>query len=170
MYSDEDGELWYFIKWFDLNGDSIPEAIVHMIGPNVCGTSGCDTHVFARRGGDYRLISTIGLSNPLVIASQRRSHGWRNLIVFVVGGGIQPGYYAELQFNGKTYPENPTVKPAKRIKGKPQGAVLIKDYGKYTEGKQLIPKGNLTNGLTGARNGSSYDSINTLCAPGQPRR
>jgi hypothetical protein len=25
MYSDDDGEVRYFLKWFDLNGDGIPE-------------------------------------------------------------------------------------------------------------------------------------------------
>jgi len=78
------------------------------------------------------------LSRPLVIAALGRSHGWRNLIVFVAGGGILPGYYAELRFNGKTYPDNPTIKPAKRISGKPRGAVLIKDFRVYTEGIPLI--------------------------------
>jgi len=137
MYSSDDGEVRYFLKWFDLNGDGVPEAIVHVSGPGVCGTSGCDTHIFAKRGNGYALISTIGLSRPLVIAGPRRSHGWRNLIVFVVGGGIVRGYYVELRFNGKTYPDNPTVKPAKQLTGRPRGAVLIKDFKVYTEGKRL---------------------------------
>jgi hypothetical protein len=139
VYSEDEGEARYFLKWFDLNGDGIPEAVVHVVGPHVCGTGGCDTHIFARRSGGYRLVSTVELSRPLVIASPRRTHGWRNLIVFVAGGGILPGYYAELRFNGRTYPDNPTVKPARRVRGKSRGAVLIKDYGVYTEGKPLIP-------------------------------
>ena len=60
------------------------------------------------------------------------------MIVFVAGGGILPGYYAELRFNGKTYPDNPTVKPAKQITSKPRGTVLIKSFKVYTEGKPLI--------------------------------
>jgi len=141
-YSDHDyGDVRYFLKWFDLNGDGDPEAIVYVVGPRVCGTGGCDTHIFARREGGYKLVSTISLTRPLIIASQRRAHGWRNLIVFVAGGGILPGYYAELQFDGRTYPENPTVEPAKRVKGQPRGEALIKRFRSYLEGKPLNPKG-----------------------------
>ncbi|HEY0724946.1 MAG TPA: hypothetical protein VGD41_13325 [Pyrinomonadaceae bacterium] len=140
MYSDDDGEVRYFPKLFDLNGDRTPEVMVHVVGPDVCGTGGCETHIFAKRGKSYRLISTINLTHPLVVAALDRSHGWRNLIVFVAGGGIIPGYYAELRFNGKTYPDNPTLKPARRISGKPRGTVLIKDFRLYTEGKPLIPR------------------------------
>jgi len=128
----------YFPKSFDLNGDGTPEVIVHVVAPRVCGTGGCETHIFARLGASYKLISTIDLSRPLVIAALGRSHGWRNLIVFVAGGGVLQGYYAELRFNGKTYPDNPTIKPAKRISGKQRGTVLIKDFRVYTEGIPLI--------------------------------
>ena len=139
IYSDDDGEVRYFLRWFDLNGDGKPEAIVHVVGPNVCGTGGCDTHIFARRGGDYKLVSTIGLSRPPVIASQSRAHGWRSLLVFIAGGGVLPGHYVELRFDGRTYPRNPTVGPAKRVRGKPRGTLLIRDYQVYTEGSLLIP-------------------------------
>ncbi|HKN84894.1 MAG TPA: hypothetical protein VJW17_15725 [Pyrinomonadaceae bacterium] len=137
MYSGDEGEIRYFLKWFDLNGDGTPEAIVHVVGPSLCGTGGCDTHIFAKRGANYKLISTIGLTRPLIVASSLRSHSWRNLIVFVAGGGIYPGYYAELRFNGKTYPDNPTVKPAKRISGKPRGPVLIERFDDFRQGKPL---------------------------------
>ena len=140
MYSDDDGEVRYFPKSFDLDGDGKSEVIVHVVGPSVCGTGGCETHIFSKLGAGYKLISTIDLSRPLVIAALGRSHGWRNLIVFVAGGGNVAGYYAELRFNGKTYPDNPTLKPAKRISGKPRGTVLIKDFRSYTEGKPLIPQ------------------------------
>ncbi len=135
MFSDDEVEARYFLNWFDLNGDGTPEAIVHVVGPHLCGTGGCNTHIFARHGGGYRLVSTIEVSRPPIIASPRRAHGWRNLIVFVAGGGILRGYYAELQFNGKTYPDG----PGKKVKGEPRGMVLIKDYKFYTEGRPLIP-------------------------------
>ena len=139
IYTGEDGDFRYFIKWFDLDGDGVPEAVVYVVGPSVCGTGGCDTHVLARRGDAYKLVSTISLTHPLIIASPRRSHGWRDLLVFVAGGGILPGYYVELKFDGKTYPENPTVPPARRVRAKPGGVVLIKDFKFYTEGRRLPP-------------------------------
>src|SRR5919201_1604668 len=64
IYSEEEGDFRYFIKWFDLDGDGTPEAIVHVVGPMVCGTSGCDTNVLARRGDGYKLVSTISLTHP----------------------------------------------------------------------------------------------------------
>jgi len=141
-YSDQDyGDVRYFLKWFDLNGDGEPEAIVYVVGPRVCGSGGCDTHIFDRREGGYKLVSTISLTRPLIISSQRRAHGWNNLIVFVSGGGILPGYYVELQFDGITYPENPTVEPAKSVKGQPRGVTLIKRFRSYMEGKSLNLQG-----------------------------
>ena len=135
-YPEGSGDFRYFIKWFDLDGDGTPEAIVHVVGPMVCGTGGCDTLIFAKRGDAYKLVSTIGTTRPPIIASPRRSHGWRDLIVFVAGGGILRGYYAELKFDGSTYPESP---PAGRLRGRPQGVVLIKDFKFYTEGRRLPP-------------------------------
>lgn len=138
LYSDE-GEVHYFLKWFDLDGDGTPEAVVHVVGPMVCGSGGCDTVVLARRGGVYKPVSTISLTHPLVIASPRSTHGWHDLFVFVAGGGILPGYYAELKFDGRTYPDNPTDPPARRVRGKPRGVVLIRDFKDYTEGRRLRP-------------------------------
>jgi hypothetical protein len=140
-YSDGDyGDFRYFLKWFDLNGDGEPEAIAHVVGPHVCGTGGCPTHIFVRREGGYKLVSTIVLTRPPIIASQRRTRGWNNLIVFVAGGGILPGYYAELPFDGSTYPESAADELAKEVKGQPRGVVLIKDYKTYMEGKSLNPQ------------------------------
>jgi len=141
-YSGDDyGELRYFLKWFDLNGDGEPEAIVHVVGPRVCGTGGCPTTIFVRREGSYKPVSTIVLTRPLIIASQRRTHGWRNLIVFLAGGGIMHGYYVELPFDGSAYPESASDKLAKEVKGQPQGVVLIRGFSSYLEGKSLKPQG-----------------------------
>ncbi len=140
IYSEDSGDARYFLRWLDLNGDGVSEAIVHVVGSLVCGTGGCDTHIFARRRGSYELVSTIGLSRPLVVASPRRSRKWRNLIVYVAGGGVLPGHYVELKYDGRSYPENPTVEPVKRVRGRPRGMVLIKPYTVYTQGKPLLPK------------------------------
>ena len=138
MFSNEYGEVRYFLKWSDLNEDGTPEAIVHVVGPGVCGSGGCGTLIFSRTRQGFRLVSEVGLTRPLIMASPRRTQGWHNLIVFVAGGGILPGYYAELRFDGGSYPKNPTVEPATPIKGKPDGTVLIPDYRVYTQGKLLI--------------------------------
>ena len=51
--------------------------------------------------------------------------GWHNIAVRVQGGGITPGYFAELRFDGKTYPKNPSVPPARRLKDEPHGKAII---------------------------------------------
>lgn len=92
----------------DLDGDGRAERVVHLRGPLVCGTGGCPTLVFTPDGDGFRLVSTIGLTRPPLLASATWSNGWRNLIVEVSGGGL-PGAARELAFDGTTYPSNPTA-------------------------------------------------------------
>jgi len=106
---------FYTYDRVDLDGDGVPETIVHVDGRDVCGTGGCSTLIFRKREGDYKLISDIALTRTPIAVSPIRSHGWRDLIVLVVGGGIQPGYYAVLSFDGSSYPENPSVPPAQPL-------------------------------------------------------
>ena len=52
---------------------------------------------------------------------ETKSNGWHDIGVIVAGGGIQLGDEAILPFDGKSYPTNPTVLPAKEFHGKPIG-------------------------------------------------
>jgi hypothetical protein len=54
-----------------------------------------------------------------------KSHGWHDITVWVQGGGIQPGYEAFLFFDGKRYPNNPTVPPAGAASQKLEGNTVI---------------------------------------------
>jgi hypothetical protein len=63
-------------------------------------------------------------------------HGWHNLGVWVGGGGIQPGYEAELRFDGKKYPGNPSVPPARKTGKNASGTVVISST---QEEKALFP-------------------------------
>jgi len=56
--------------------------------------------------------------------------------VGVSGGGI-PGYEAELRFDGKSYPQNPTLLPTRKTNGNLPGRVLIPDFKSALEGKEL---------------------------------
>jgi hypothetical protein len=137
-YADVKSEVRYFDSYFDLDGDGKDEAIVYIIGPDVCGSGGCETLIFALHGTEYKMISRIGLSRPPIIVLSKHSNGWRDLAVFVAGGGILPGYFAKLQFDGKAYPDNPTVDPAQPLKSKPAGAIVIPEKMRsVTEGKLL---------------------------------
>ncbi len=109
----------------DLNGDGKDEAIVYLVGREWCGSGGCPTVILASEASSYRVVTELSITQRPIRILSGTSNGWRNLGVWVQGGGIQPGYVAELRFNGKTYPENPTVPPARRLEGKVPGKVVI---------------------------------------------
>jgi hypothetical protein len=67
------------------------------------------------------------ITNPPIRVLDQKLNGWHSLGVWVQGGGIQPGYEAELRFNGKSYPKNPSVPPARRADKNLAGEVVIKD-------------------------------------------
>jgi hypothetical protein len=112
----------YVAAFFDLDDDERQEAIVYFMDPFHCGTGGCETWVLAPKNSSFRVVSKISIVQLPIRALATKSHGWHDLGVGVRGGGIQQGYEARLSFNGKKYPHNPTVPPAKRI----TGAVAIK--------------------------------------------
>ncbi len=95
--------------------------------------------VFAREGEALRLVTEIAITRPPIVAAVAKTHGWNDVIVFVSGGGIIPGYPARLRFDGKTYPDNPTVEPAEPLRRFPPGKVLIKSFRSFKEGKLLRP-------------------------------
>lgn len=133
---DGDWEAHYFDARVDLNGDGTPEAVVYAAGPMVCGTGGCPVFVFAPGPDGYRLVSRLSVVRPPVRLSPRSSHGWRNLVVGIGGGGLAAGN-AELRFDGKAYPTNPTVAPAEPVTDLTDSEVLIPEFGSYTEGKTV---------------------------------
>jgi hypothetical protein len=129
----------YYYNRVDLNGDGKPEVLVYVFGPSVCGTGGCTSFVFQSEGNGYKLISEISPARNPIIVSQSRTHGWNDLIMFVSGGGIQPGYYVLLAFNGRQYPQNPTVAPAKPLRFRAKGTAYVDGSGASGSGLILRP-------------------------------
>ena len=109
----------------DLNGDGKPEAVVYLTSNDWCGSGGCTTLILARDTNSWTLVTKVTLTRPPIRVLATKSNGWRSIGVWVQGGGIQPGYEAELRFDGKTYPENPSMTPARPLTGKPVGETLI---------------------------------------------
>ena len=70
-------------------------------------------------------MANILITRPPIYVLSDASKGWHSIGVLVAGGGILQGYEAELRFNGKTYPLNPSVPPARRLKGKVMGEIVI---------------------------------------------
>ena len=108
------GALRYQAATLDLNSDGADEAVVHLMGPFVCGSGGCPTLVLTPEGDGWRTVSTLSVSRQPIWALDSRSEGWRDLVVSVSGGG-GPSGQARLAFDGQTYPTNPTVPPAEPV-------------------------------------------------------
>jgi hypothetical protein len=132
------GEVHYFDATADLNGDGTAEVVVYAAGPMFCGTGGCNMLVFTPADAGYRLVSQISVVQPPVRLSPRSHQGWRNLVVGIRGGGVPSGH-AELMFDGRSYPSNPTVPPAERVRDLRDMQILISEFGSYKEGKPVPP-------------------------------
>jgi len=119
------GSYSYAYNRVNLNNGTAPQVLVYLPGSDYCGSGGCTSLIFTVRGGDYQLVSRLSLTRTPIIVSSHRTNGWKDLIVFVSGGGIQPGYYAQLPFNGKKYPENPTNIPAVPLRERVKGVAYL---------------------------------------------
>jgi hypothetical protein len=124
-YKAGDTTTRYFATLVDLTGDGGREAIIYFTDQHSCGSGGCTTLILAPRGSSYGVITAITIGWPPIRVLSTRKNGWRDLGIWVQGGGIQPGYEAELQFDGKTYPRNPSVPPAKPLIEKVTGKVVV---------------------------------------------
>jgi hypothetical protein len=131
----EDKTTRFIAAFVDLKGDGKQEAIVYLSGQGWCGSGGCVTLILAPEGSSYRLVTKTTTTRPPIRVLARASNGWSNIAVWVQGGGIQPGYEAELRFDGKTYPTSPSVPPA-QPSGNAAGIVVVSPS---QDGKALYP-------------------------------
>lgn len=122
---DEDTTTRFSAVFVNLGGEGTTQTIVYVTGEGWCGSGGCLTLVLTRRNSLYEVVTRITVTRPPIRILDRRSHGWRDIGVWVQGGGIQPGYEAVLQFDGGTYPSNPSVSPAKRLIGRAKGRLVM---------------------------------------------
>ena len=125
MFSKEFGltkgtdSIRYYYNKIDLNNDQIPETFVYLVGPTVCGTGGCSGLLLEEKNGEYTVKSRFSLVRTPVIIQNETTNGWKDIVMYVTGGGIEPGYH-QLKFNGESYPSNPSVEPVvkeEKIKG-----------------------------------------------------
>lgn len=115
----------YIAAFHDLNDDGKLEAIVYLTDSKWCGSGGCNTLILTQDRNSWRIITKITITRPPILVLPAISHGWHNIGVWVQGGSIKTGYEAELIFDGTTYPKNPTVPPARQLKEKSTGNVII---------------------------------------------
>ncbi|MGA2235940.1 MAG: hypothetical protein ABSG23_10750 [Terriglobales bacterium] len=122
---EQQGETRYSSAFVDLKDDGTKEVIVYLSGRGWCGTGGCNMLILAPEGTSYRVVTKITITRLPIRVLTTKSNGWHDISVVVAGGGIQPGYEAELSFDGKTYPSNPSVPPAHPLNGKVRGKIVV---------------------------------------------
>lgn len=121
-----DGDTKYSVASRDLNGDGKPELIVYAYGSDVCGTGGCNLFVLTPAADGWSIAANTSVTNPPVKLLASSTNGWRDLSVAISGGGIEAAQI-KLAFDGKAYPENPTVLPASEKVNVADGEELIAD-------------------------------------------
>jgi hypothetical protein len=124
----------YYYNKIDLNNDQIPETFVYLVGPMVCGTGGCSGLLLEEKNGDYTVKSRFSLVRTPVIIQNETTNGWKNIVMYVAGGGIEPNYH-QLNFDGENYPSNPSVQPIVK-EDKIKGIGIIND--EIAEGNGIV--------------------------------
>ena len=116
------------ITFMDLNEDGSREALAYVEGwgpGGTCGTSGCNLTIYTPQGSSYRRIGDF-IGHLPVRALRSRSRGWRDLTMWVQGGGVIQGYEASISFDGAKYEGfNLANPPAKRVSPEARGDTLI---------------------------------------------
>ncbi len=79
------------IELCNIDGKSGLEAIVHISGDGICGTSACDNAIVVWHDGQARVIDII--NDSILYVLTERSHGMHNLW----------GSYYNYRWDGKTY-------------------------------------------------------------------
>ena len=95
------------------------EEIVYISGPqgSWCGTGGCDMLILEPFESSFKVLGDVSIVQLPIRLLPSMEYGHPDIGVHVQGGGIQPGYEAVLSFNGTNYPENPSMPPARKVKG-----------------------------------------------------
>jgi hypothetical protein len=98
--------------------------IVYFTDQRSCGSAGCTTLILADEGGTFKVVTSLTAAWRPIRVLNSQSNGWRDIGVWVQGGGIQPGYEAVLTFDGQSYPRNPTVVKKRSVNGS-KGEIVI---------------------------------------------
>jgi len=135
--SKERGATRYSSAFVDLRDDGMQEVIVYLTGAWWCGSGGCSTLVLAPDGSSYKVITKITITRLPIRVLKAKSNGWHDLGVMVrvwYGEGDVYAREAELSFDGRSYPSNPSIPPARMLSKRVEGEVVILST---TEGSPL---------------------------------
>jgi hypothetical protein len=112
----------------DLNGDGTPEVLLRIDGPSLCGSGGCPLFVLRHTAGSYEEISRTTLTWTPVVVSEQRTSGWNDLVLWQrANPPAEASYYALLEFDGPSYPSNPSMDPARLLETPVRGVAYLFD-------------------------------------------
>jgi len=100
---DSDRTARYIAVFYDLTGDGKSEAIIYLMSNGWCGTGGCNTLILQEDASSWRIVSNQTITRPPIRVLVSTSRGWHSIGVWRQGGSPEPGYEAELRFDGQTY-------------------------------------------------------------------
>lgn len=121
----EDKARKYFSAVANLSDDEKQEIVVYLTGDSLCGSGGCNTLILKPMGSSFEVVTRIITVHLPIRILPSKTNGWHDLGVWVQGGGILPGYEALLPFDGKSYPRDPKISPARRLHEKVSGKVIV---------------------------------------------
>ena len=108
------------------------EDIVYVSGQGWCGSGGCTLLILEPVESTFKVLGRVPIVQLPVRLLRSSNNGYPDIGVTVRGGGVQ-AYEAVLSFNGKSYPGNPSLPPARDAMSV-QGKVIIAS----TEGSVLL--------------------------------
>ena len=111
----------YDVYRTDLNHDGRRDALVLMRTPYGywCDRYGCKMLILRAHDDRFELVGAVEPVRGPVHVANNTSHGWRDLVVWVSGWWTKQTKAVALEFDGTTYPSDPTDLPP--ISYEPQG-------------------------------------------------
>jgi hypothetical protein len=92
------------------------ELVVYVSGRGWCGvTGGCNMLIVEPFQSSFKVIGDVTIVQLPIYLLPSMKYGHPDIEVYVAGTG-DPGYKAVLSFDGKNYPENPSMPPARHVK------------------------------------------------------
>jgi hypothetical protein len=105
-------------------GKTEDDIVVYVSGQGWCGSGGCTMLILEPTESSFKVLGKVTIVQLPIRLLLSMHDGHPDIGVRVQGGGIQPGYEAVLSFNGESYPNNPSMPPARKVSSV-RGEVII---------------------------------------------
>lgn len=138
-----DTTVTYAYNFVDLNGDEKDEAIVFLEGNGMCHTQGCVVVILVRKEGKYELKSAIIPAEPPIFVSNRKTNGWRDLVVNLLSKDYSPASQRVIRYlsdeDGYGYPVDPNRLPKPWPEVMDEGLTILAEQGEELYKFRFVP-------------------------------